>query len=97
MLIHLWYVCVVDRRAAREAQGEEGPRERARPQGEGGGGGGGGSGRGRVRVPRAPPEEGRQEAGPELIEPLSVCVPLIIVAFIDTYYLINRLVHVACH
>jgi len=67
MLIYGVYVCAcwIDR-AAREAQGEEGPRERARAQGEGGGGGGGGPGLGRVRVPRASPEEGRQEAGPEL-------------------------------
>lgn len=54
----MWYVVAL---AAREAPGE-GHGERARAQGEGGGGGGGRAGRRGVRLPRAPREEGRQEA-----------------------------------
>jgi hypothetical protein len=53
--------------AAREAQGQEGPGERARPPGQGGGGRRRRRGLRRVRLPRASREEGRQEARPQLI------------------------------
>jgi hypothetical protein len=56
--------------AAREAQGQEGPGERARPPDQGGGGRRRRRGLCWVRLPRAPREEGRQEARPQLIDRL---------------------------